>query len=196
MASGFLYNPLHQVVVCRSCGTCLIPTLTAQERHLRAQPHRLQGDPLKTTVQLLSSYQLRTTEELRHHKPAVDDQCLRIEGLKAYDGYRCLGAGCSYYTRCLPEIKRHAFSTHQKQAKEHKEETPLWQDCTLQTYFIGKGRIDYFVVVRRRSSEQEGTSMQARSSALLTDMEKTCFAKLERDYQTVQGDIEEQANIV
>src|SRR5438046_568169 len=165
MASGFLYNPLHQVVMCHSCRTCLIPTIMAQEHHLHAQPHWLQGNPLKATVQLLSSYQLRTTGELRVNKPAVNDQCLQIEGLKAYDGYRCLGTRCSYYMQCLPEIKHHAFSMHQKRAKEHKE-TPLWQDCTLQTYFISKGQIDYFVVVR--SSKQEGTSMQACSTALLT----------------------------
>jgi hypothetical protein len=30
---------------------------------------------------------------------------------------------------------------------------PLWAECTLQMYFIGKGRIDYFVVQDKEEAE-------------------------------------------
>jgi hypothetical protein len=42
-------------------------------------------------------------------------------------------------------IREHV-AVHGTKAKEHKI-NPLWEVYMLQTYFVGKGRIDYFVVV-------------------------------------------------
>jgi hypothetical protein len=67
-------------------------------------------------------------------------------------------------------------------------------DCTLQTYFIGKGRVDYFMIVK--SSELEGTFPQTQSTALPTDAEKTCFAKLKRNSQKAPDDVNAQAGII
>ena len=61
----FLYDPVRGVVVCRVCSSCVVPGQSGQERHLRADPHRLLGDVLKATVQLLSNYKLKTIEELK-----------------------------------------------------------------------------------------------------------------------------------
>ena len=146
MARSLSYNELHQVVVCHKCQMCLITTASARERHLCAEPHRLLGDILKATLQLLSVRLIKAVEGLRCAKPATDNCCAQIESLKVVDGHRCLGPACAYATQCLPRIKRPVFSVHQKTTREHGT-MPLWEECTLQTYFIGKGRIDYFVVV-------------------------------------------------
>ena len=83
----FSYNPIHRVVVYHLYSSYIIPSLRSQERHLRAKPHRLTSDTLKITVQLLNSYDLRTIEELREHKPRAKDECRLIEYLVSYNGF-------------------------------------------------------------------------------------------------------------
>jgi hypothetical protein len=80
----FSYNSTHRVVVCRICKSCVIPGRRSQERHLRAKPHRLSGSVLKETVRLLSSYDLRTREELKEHQPGPDGECQLVEHLASY----------------------------------------------------------------------------------------------------------------
>lgn len=191
-------DPAHRVVVCYACRSCVAPGPRSQERHLRGEPHRLLGATLSTTVQLLSSYRLRTVEELKEAKPQFEDKCQLIENLESYDGFRCLQAGCAYCTRHLPKIKRHVASAHNLAAKGHKE-IALWEECTLQTYFTGKGRIDYFVVVgddENNKNERELINGLGQVRTPLKEEEKDLFIKLESDYQDVKGDFAEQAGIV
>ena len=61
--------------------SCVVPGQSGQEWHLLADPHRLLGDVLKTTVQLLSIYELKTTEELEDQAHMLRDGCAPIEGL-------------------------------------------------------------------------------------------------------------------
>ncbi|KFY96400.1 hypothetical protein V500_02461 [Pseudogymnoascus sp. VKM F-4518 (FW-2643)] len=63
----------------------------------------------------------------------------------------------------------------------------------LQTYFVGKGRIDYFVVV---DNIMEKNLITLDSAIPLKEEEKDLFIKLENDYQDVKGDTEKQATIV
>ena len=160
---------------------------------MRAEPHRLLGDVLSTTIQLLSSYNLRSIGELKEHKPRPEDQCRPIEHLASYNGFYCLQPECGYCTRHLPKIKKHIASAHKIKAKKHKFD-PLWKGGKLQTYFTGHGRIDYFVVTDDK--EKGGVSEQASDSVLLTRPEKELFEKLEKDYRDVKYDLEEQATIV
>lgn len=189
----FSYNPTHQVVVCYICHSCILPRLTSQERHLRAEPHRLLGNVLKTTVQLLSSYNLRTIEELRAHKPQLEDKCEQIQQLTSYSGSRCLELGCDYATRHPQKRREHCASAHKKKAIGHSEDNPLWEECMLQTYFTSPGRIDYFVVVDNKNDKK---LIMLDSATPLKEEEKDLFIKLENDYQDVKGDIEKQATIV
>ena len=173
----FLHNPDHGVVVCRSCRSCIVPGQSAQERHLRAEPHHLLGEVLKTTVQLLSNYRLKTLEELREQAPQLEDECGAIEGLARYDGFCCLYSDCTYCTRHLPKMKEHVSSAHKTKAVEHKH-SPLWKACTLQTYFTGHGRINYFVVVENKRAENKFDELEPSSKL----EEKELFRKLEEDY--------------
>ncbi|KAG9239808.1 hypothetical protein BJ878DRAFT_530879 [Calycina marina] len=54
----YVYNSIHKIVICQACRSSILPGPERQERHLRVEPHRLPGDTLRTTVQLLSSYDL------------------------------------------------------------------------------------------------------------------------------------------
>jgi hypothetical protein len=83
----FSYDPIHRAVVCHLCSSYIIPGLRSRERHLRAKPHRLTSDTLKATVQLLNSYNLRTIEELREHKPRARDEYRPIEHLASYTSF-------------------------------------------------------------------------------------------------------------
>jgi hypothetical protein len=81
----FSYNSTHRVVIYHLYKSCVIPGPSSQQRHLRAELHRLSGDELSTTMQLLSSYNLRTVEELRENKPQPLDECQLIEHLASYN---------------------------------------------------------------------------------------------------------------
>ena len=186
----FSYNPIHKVAICHVCKSCIVPGASSQERHLRAQPHRLLGDELKATVELLSSYDLRSVAELREHKPRPEDKCQLIEHLASYDGVYCLQPQCHYSTRLLPKMKKHWAACHKAEAKSY-ENSQSWRECKLQTYFTAKGRIDYFVVVGRGKGGET-----ARGSMSLTEPEKDLFEKLEKDYKDVKCDLEEQATTV
>lgn len=75
-------------------------------------------------------------------------------------------------------MKRHVASTHNLEAKAHRN-IPLWKECKLQTYFTGKGRIDYFVVVDNINGK---SSFTLDLATLLKEEEKDLFIKLENDY--------------
>ncbi|KFY17556.1 hypothetical protein V492_00584 [Pseudogymnoascus sp. VKM F-4246] len=91
-------------------------------------------------------------------------------------------------------MKEHVSSSHRVKAAEHKTR-PLWKECTLQTYFTQKGRIDYFVVVDNNKKGEKSNAQEL--SALLKREETALFTKLEEDYQEgVRRDIEEQASTV
>jgi hypothetical protein len=92
--------------------------------------------------------------------------------------------------RATAEMKKHVASTHKIKAASYKE-SPLWKECQLQTYFTGKGQVDYFIVV-----EKKGTSKRARDSGRVTEAEKVLFERLEEDYKGVRDDVEEQASTV
>src|SRR4051794_31406356 len=81
------YDAGHKVVVCRACGTCLIPKVSSWKSHLRAEPHRMVGNELKLTVEALLSYDLRPVEELRQWRPDRTQPCRPIEDLAVFNGY-------------------------------------------------------------------------------------------------------------
>ena len=90
---------------------------------------------------------------------------------------------CNDYDEAIDKIK----------AKDHKSSL-LSRECKLQTYFTGKGRIDYFVVVEHQKTSER--SRHTQNSDPLTGIEKKLFQKLEDDYQGVKDDIENQAGVV
>ena len=189
--SAFSYNSLHQVVVCHTCHSCIVPGSRSQEYHLRAEPHRLLGLELKTTLELFSTYRLRTLEELKQAKPQAEDKCQVIEHLTVYNGFYCLQPECQYGTRHARKIRKHMSSVHQIKAAVYNS-CVQWSTVKLQTYFTAFGRIDYFVV----KENAKANAISNDPSLLITQPEKELFEKLEKDYKDVKVDIEEQANIV
>jgi hypothetical protein len=188
----FSYDELHKVVVCHQCKSCIIPGPAGQTRHLRAEPHRLLGEALKATLRLLSSFDLKTIDELKREKPAGRSRCQPIEHLRVYDGFRCLSPECDYST-CRLQMMREHVAVHGVKAKEHKI-NPLWEACTLQTYFVGKGRIDYFIVGENGSRGDK--LINSELTTPLRKIEEDLFASLEADYQGVKDDIAQEAGVV
>lgn len=90
------------------------------------------------------------------------------------------------------------MATHRKEGKELATaglgDRPSWAECALQTYFIGKGRIDYFVVVEPED-EKEGSGQQGPIP--VTEPQKAYLEGLEKDIvEGVKEDIAKQADIV
>jgi hypothetical protein len=125
-----LYNLTHRVVVCYICKSCIIPRRNSQKRYLRAEPYRLLGNILSTTVQLLSNYNLRSIRELKEYKPRPKDQCQPIEYLASYNGFYYPQQDYTYYTRYLPKIKKYIISAYKIKTKKHKINYP-WKECKL-----------------------------------------------------------------
>lgn len=63
------YNSDHQVLVCKSCQTCVRPSQKSVEKHLRSKPHRLIGQSLKSYLNYSNSLELRSLESLQQKKP-------------------------------------------------------------------------------------------------------------------------------
>ena len=190
----FSYNLIYQVIICQTCQSCIIPGARSQERHLRARPHCLVGQALQAALQQLSSYQLRTVEQLKQAKPRLGASCPALPNLASYPGLQCLQPGCSFKTRQLTAIRGHVVTAHQIKAASHCPRQPLWRTCQLQTYFTGKGRIDYFEVA---SPSQASQASQAQLKAPpLALAEQALFASLEHSASTIEQDITEQAGIV
>lgn len=85
-------------------------------------------------------------------------------------------------------MKEYVASIHKIKATKHQK-SPLWKACTLQIYFIGYGRIDYFMIIDDK--EKGGVSKQTNNSILLTQPKKELFKKLEKDYKDIKYDLEE-----
>lgn len=116
----FSYNPVHQVVVCHAFKFCIITRRSRQERHLRAEPHRLSGEELKTTLKLLNSHKLRIVRELKGHQPGIKDRCRVIKDLACYSGFYRLELERRYSTRHFRDMRKHMPLVHQIKAAAHK----------------------------------------------------------------------------
>ena len=88
MSLDLVYNPIHQVVVCRRCQTCLVPRQSSVERHLRGEPHRLLGPALKAHLAYIDALTLRDLETLKRDRPK--EPVTPIEHLPVHAGFRCL----------------------------------------------------------------------------------------------------------
>lgn len=186
-----VHNPTHQVLVCRRCQTCVGPLRRSVERHLRAEPHRLQGQTLQKYLESLDGLRLRSLDELK--KARGQGACEPIDHLKLYNGYRCLLCkGLGFFTIHLPRMRDH-MPLHNRKAKEHGA-VLLWEECLLQTYFTGKGRIDYFVVID--DSKNSGAPVGPGTMTTRDARESELFEKMEKEYLNVTEEVRKEANVV
>ncbi|KAM7210245.1 hypothetical protein V8F06_014373 [Rhypophila decipiens] len=143
-----VYDRAHQVIICKRCQTCVGPSRSGVELHLRRKPHFLTGQRLKAWLAYTSSLTaLRSHEELRLTKPKKGGG--RIAHLRVWSGYWCAACernGDQFATTHLPRMRDH-MARH-RDPDEHPPNTPLvlWEECQLQTFFAARSRVDYFVV--------------------------------------------------
>lgn len=193
---GFAYDPDHRVIVCRICETCLIPKRTSWKSHLRAEPHQMKGETLRSTVEQLSSYELRPVEELRKWRPDRKRPCQPVKGLAVYGGYICTEDDkCDYCTRRIETMHDHA-PAHGKKASQHTSDAPLWRACKLQTYFTAKGRIDYFVVAEEERPSPSSLPATGRGEPAPSQEEGKLFDDLKADIIQASHDLDSKAEIV
>ena len=181
-------------MVCHLCKSCIIPGSQSFKRYLQADPHQLLGAELKASVELLLSYRLKTTDELKEMKSKTKDESQAIDGLESYSGFICLQTGCQYATCNCCNMHKHMPSVHHIKATTHKR-SALWKECMLQTYFTAKGLIDYFVVVEGKKLDL-GQFAAASGDPLLTEGEKAYFEKVEKDFKKVKEEVAKEAGIV
>lgn len=139
-AAVFQYLSYWEVLLCTTCGYCLLPSATAWKRHLRGPPHDIQGKQLVDLVTLFSSYQLKQPGQVC----SSDVLTVPIEGLRKHQGYYCsLCQACC--TRSLKTVQDHLSSQHGKRPSTYKA-APLWKKCILQTFFAENQHVQYSVV--------------------------------------------------
>ncbi|RKK12694.1 hypothetical protein BFJ65_g11956 [Fusarium oxysporum f. sp. cepae] len=196
---SFHYNADHQVIVCRLCGTCLVPKQASWRSHLRAEPHRMKGDELRLTVERFLSYELRTVEALRQWRADRKRPCRPIEGLTMYGGYicTCTEVQCDYCTRRARKMHDH-MPVHGRKASEHTNAMPLWRACKLQTYFTAKGLIDYFLVEEDPSLPTTGGALAGSGLAMASTSQEEgkLFEDLKADIIQASRDLDKEAEIV
>ena len=125
-----VYNLLHQVVVCRRCQTCMVPSQRGVERHLQGEPHRLLGPALKAYLAYIDALTLWDLETLKRDRP--QELVAPIEHLLVHAGFRCLLCPLEdpFYTIRLPRMRDYIPSHDKRSAREHRS-TPLWESCLL-----------------------------------------------------------------
>ena len=189
MSLDLVYNSTHQVVVCRRCQTCIVPSESSVTRHLRAEPHRLLGPALKAHLAYVDGLTLRDLETLKRQRPR--EPVAPIQHLSIHAGFRCLLCPLEdpFYTIHLPRMRNHISSHEKRSAREHRS-TPLWESCLLQTYFTNNALIIYFVILKSVKTPK------VTHPTVLTKPETELFVKLEKDYKDVKYDLDAQATIV
>jgi superfamily II DNA helicase RecQ len=162
------------------------------------------GATLRTTIDRLSSYEVRSAELLRRMKPASTKTrpCRAIDGLAVFAGYCCAhDETCEYLTRRLSKMRDH-MRVHGKKPSQHRVEAPLWRECKLQTYFTAKGLIDYFVVAADQPTPSaaaavgHGSNLAAPAAEEEEEEETKLFDELRQDLEEAARDLEEKADIV
>jgi hypothetical protein len=96
-----------------------------------------------------------------------------------------------YYTRYPQKIKEHITSIYKLKVVSYKSNL-LWKKYKLQIYFIKKGLIDYFVIIKYQKKKNKYTL----DSGLLKEIKKMLFEKLEQDYKNIKYNLEKQVTIV
>ncbi|KID83861.1 telomere-associated recQ-like helicase [Metarhizium guizhouense ARSEF 977] len=163
------------------------------------------GEQLRKTIELLSTYDLReTTEELRQWRPRRRSPCEQITGLKLFNGYicNCDVETCDFVTTRLESMRDH-LPRHGRTASQHREDSPLWKQCHLQTYLTAKSRIDYFTVKATESGQdQDANNTTGPSQPVLytgappSAAEETLFDRLKNDVQEAARDVEDNGAVV
>lgn len=91
------------------------------KHHLQREPHRLRDKRLQTTIDLLSTFDLRAKAELKQRRPDRRVLQKRIEGLELYRGYIYVYASkeCDFAITRLRAMHNH-MPKHGRTASQHQ----------------------------------------------------------------------------
>ena len=125
MAASFPYIQAYSVVLCVECQTCLRPTRSSQERHLRQPPHHCKGPQLQALLDLFATYKLQLPSQV----VLPDSPCSAIEGLRCYLAFICCLCNGNL-TRSKHTLEVHVSKEH-KQKLAQQVEGSSWRKCTV-----------------------------------------------------------------
>ena len=202
MAASFPYLQPYGVVLCVACQTCLLPSRSSQERHLRQPPHHYKGSQLQSLLDLFGTYKLKPPGEVVRPAPP---RCRAIEGLRCYPAFTCC--------LCHDCVTRSEHALHVHISKEHGQkpaeqvEGHSWRRVTVQTFFAEKRHIRYFVVEQEgKSEDDEGKGSGERRhgyvhghghpTKCLDAGEAAFFRWLDGDAAVAEEDAKAAANVV
>jgi hypothetical protein len=125
MAATFAYLPAHGVLLCTTCHTCILPSHSSQERHLRQPPHCYKSPQLQALLDLFGTYKLQLPSDVAPPEPPG----LAVQGLRRLPAFSC--CLCSdYLTRSKHAVEVHVSREHgQKPAQQ--VEGVSWRACTV-----------------------------------------------------------------
>ena len=110
MAASFPYIQAYGVMLCVECQTCLLPTRSSQDRHLRQPPHHCKGPQLQALLDLFTTYELQLPSQV----VLPNSPCSAIvEGLRCYPAFTCY-----LYNSCLTRSK---YTLEVYVSKEHRQ---------------------------------------------------------------------------
>jgi len=186
MVASFPYIQAYSVVLCVECQTCLLPTHSNQERHLRQPPHHCEGPQLQALLDLFATYELPLPSQVVLPNPP----CSAIEGLRCYPAFTCcLCNGC--LTRSKHALEVQVSNKHKKKPAQQVEGSS-WRKCTVQTFFAEKQHIRYFVVDDAKGA---AGALDAGTKSLDSG-EADFFKQLNEDTAIAEEDAKAEANIV
>ena len=189
MAASFPYIQAYGVMLCVECQTCLLPTRSSQERHLRQPPHYSKGPQLQALLNLFATYELRLPSQV----VLLYSPCSAIEGLHYYSAFACCLCN-SCLTRSGHALEVHVSKEH-KQKLAQQVEGSSWRRCTVQTFFAEKQHIRYFTVDNTKGATS-AAGARANGLDLLDSEDADFFKQLDKDVAVAEEDAKVEANIV
>lgn len=142
------FEPRFGLLICKAHGTGVHPEPSAIERHLRGKLHHCKRKKLKQAVATLSELPLKSRAALLNAHPATKAQPIRaIPHLNIYNGWSCRLCHGEHLTTSREVRDRHVSRAHCVRPSSHQDAAPLWDICTMQTFFSMTGDVRYFRVV-------------------------------------------------
>lgn len=163
---GLFFEPRFGLLVCKVHRQGVHAEEDSIRRHLRGKGHYCKGRVLRDAVLTLRQLPLKSRQSLRDAHPLIDSQPIApIPYLTISSGWSCRLCSGEFLTTSSELQDRHVAAVHQRRARSHCEEQPLWTTCELQTFFLITGDRQYFRVAPKGNMAGTAGPSEARSSS-------------------------------
>jgi hypothetical protein len=145
---GVCFEPTLGILICKLHGSGVRPEKEAIKRHLRGERHFCKGKILQEAVEALAQLPLTPRRDLHSSHPTTSQQPVpSVPYLTLWPGWDCRMCSGEDLTTSRELRDRHIAKVYSLRPSRHSEENPLWESCTLQTFFSMTGDRRYFRVL-------------------------------------------------